>query len=282
MIVYLNGAYSNFDEVSIAPSNRSFRYGDGLFESMRLVNDHMLFWSHHYSRFILGMDYLKILIPEAWQPKFFEEIILRLVKENNFKHARVRMMCFRSGEGLYQSNSNEPGLYIELQELDKPYFHLNTKGLSLGLFEEVKKPIQKLSSFKTNNSLPYVLAANYCSENNLDDCLVLNTEGRVAEVTSSNIFTIKGSKIYTPNDNEGGINGVMRTVLTKLIKKIGLELEKVEMSIEDVKGADEVFITNASKGIQWIEKFGESTYTSKLSSMILAKLNERVMKDSNL
>jgi len=278
-MVYINGEYSNIDEVLIKPNNRSFRYGDGLFESMRLVNDQMLFWSHHYSRFILGMDYLKILIPEAWQPKFFEEIILRLVKENNFKHARVRMMCFRGGEGLYHSTSNEPGLYIELQELDKPYFHLNTEGLTLGLFEEVKKPIQKLSTFKTNNSLPYILASNYCSDNNLDDCLVLNTEGRVAEVTSSNIFIIKDSKIYTPNDDEGGINGVMRTVLIKLFKKIGLELHKVEMTIDDVTNADEVFISNASSGIKWIEKFGESTYTSKLSSMILAKLNERVMKD---
>ncbi len=112
-----------------------------------------------------------------------------------------------------------------------------------------------MSAIKTNNYLVYVMAAHFAKKQGWDDCLVLNSHDRVAESTISNLFWIKNRILYTPPLSEGCVAGVMRRWLMQKLPGLDYECIEEETDLATIKGADEVFLTNAISGIRWVENF---------------------------
>ena len=125
-------------------SNRASRYGDGVFETIRVINGTPLFISSHYKRLIAGIRALKITPPEFFSEEFFNLKITELTKSNNItKGGKVRLSVFRSGTGAYLPEENTASFIIEAQTLSSDLYTLNKEGLIIDVFQELNKTINK-------------------------------------------------------------------------------------------------------------------------------------------
>ena len=138
------------------------------------------------------------------------------------------------------------------------------EGLAIGVFNEIKKPINELGRVKTANSLIYVLAGIAMDQHKMDDMIILNQEGRVAEVISSNIFVVRNGKVSTPSLEEGCVAGVTREWLIEKMKDEGILVEQTSLSIENLYSADEVFVSNAIQGVRKVSKADDVEFLSEL------------------
>ena len=272
--INFNGEIVPADNKLLAVDNRAFKYGDGLFESMRLMKGQLKFADLHADRLQRGMKALKIDGYSQMDTWFLKEKVDQLAARNKIKHGRLRLTVYRDAEGLYTPSQNKMGYCLELQPVDEPRYFLNDKGLIMDIFTELPKPTNYLSNIKTCNSLIYVMAGLFKSQNRLDDVFLLNQNGSLCEAGHSNIFVWYKSNLYTPALSEGCIEGVMRQVVIKLAKQTGIPFTEAQINPDILYEADEVFLTNATKGIQWVMGFGVKRYFNQLSKGLMAELNK--------
>lgn len=243
--------------------NKSYRYGDGLFETMKVTGEKISLETYHFERFFLGLKQMAFKIPELVTPESLKQEIFSLYKKNECgKLARVRLSAFRGNGGLYE-NDNFFQYIIECWPVEESVNQLNQDGLVIDIYPDARKSCDKFSNLKSACYLPYVMAAHYAKENKFNDCLVLNTFDRIADATIANIFLIKGGKIMTPALSEGCVSGVMRRWLIERY-----HVEEIALQIEDVLSADELFLTNAMQGVRWIKQFREKTFENSRVSKI--------------
>jgi len=273
--VNFNGDNLRQETFSISHNNRAFKYGDGLFETIRTVNKKPLFIGEHFTRLFYGMKLLKFdFDSDKLKIELSKSIKLLLDANKHFSGARIRITIFRNGEGLYTPETNKFSYLIETKELGTNEFTLNKKGFKIDVFKDIKLRHTEFSSIKTINSLPYILAGNYKNENKLDDCLLINSSNLVVEAISSNLFLVKDNSIITPGLNEGGIHGITKNIIIdiSLANKFSL-IEDAEIRERDLLNADEIFLTNSISGINWVAAYKNKRYFNKTSKLLIKELN---------
>ena len=269
-----NDEFHPVDVPILTTSNRGFKFGDGLFESMRMINHKLQFADLHADRLAAGMKALKIDGHVLMDDYFLRQKTADLVKKNRWNgNVRFRLSVYRQGAGVYTPESNKSGYVLEGIPLKATDYELNAKGLIIDVFDEMTKSINKLSNFKTSNALLYVMAGLFKTQNRLDEAIILNQSGFLCESISSNIFIVYDKQIYTPALTEGCISGVMRTTVMQICKMNDIPLTEAQISPEILKEAEEVFITNATQGIQWIMGYGRKRYFNEFSKFLNEKLN---------
>lgn len=273
--INFNGQIIPADQQVLSVNNRGFRYGDGLFESMRCMNGAVKFPELHIDRIQKGMKVLKLENSSHIDSWFLREKVEGLNRRNKTgPDARVKLTIFRDADGLYTPSSNKSAYILESQTLGDSQYTLNNKGLIIDVYDELTKPINVLANLKTCNSLVYVLAGVYKNQHALDEVLILNQNGFLCESISSNVFVVYDRKLYTPALNEGCIGGVMRQVVMRLAKENSIELIEAQINPEILHEADEVFITNATKGIQWVMGYNNKRYFNEVAKFLSEKLNQ--------
>lgn len=275
--ILFNDQFYNADEAVLKASNRSFKFGDGLFESMRMCNGKLMFAEQHADRLRAGMKALKMEGYALLDEYFLRQKTAELQKKNKLgANARFRLSIYRDGEGLYTPQINKTGYLLEAKSLETSAYELNQKGLIVDVYDEITKPLNKLSNYKTSNAMVYVMAGLFQKQNRLDEAIILNQQGFLCESTSSNVFVVYQNQIYTPALTEGCIAGVMRTVVLQLAKTHNFNLVEAQISPEILKEAEEVFVTNASSGIRWVMGYGRKRYFNEVAKELSAKLNALV------
>ncbi|NJN77967.1 MAG: aminotransferase class IV [Saprospiraceae bacterium] len=187
------------------------------------------------------------------------------------KNYRIRLTVFRNDGGFYTPLTNQASYILELELLKNELFTWNKKGQEIGVFEEIELNKGKLQNLKTANSLPYVLAGLYKKKQGLDDVLLVNTEGRIVESIHSNVFFIKGNSLITPALKEGCTAGTIRKSILKIGKDLGMKVVKGKCDISLLNEADEVFLTNAIQGVQWVRKFEKRNMIVPKQARFIAK-----------
>ena len=262
--VNLNGKLLNADQPLIAAQNRAFRYGDGLFETMKCVNGRIALGHLHFERLFSGMRQLMFLVPGWLTAAFLAEQIQHLIAANQHKCiSRIRLMIFRGSGGLY--DFSELNFLIESFPLDATAVK---DDLVIGIFGEARKSQDRYASIKSNNFLPYVMAAHYAKNAGWDDALILNASDRIADSTIANLFIIKDNLISTPALTEGCVAGVMRRYLLEKLKSASYQVAETTITPALLYAADEVFLTNAVSGIRRVKTAGDTHYRSSLSTQI--------------
>src|ERR1700744_3568699 len=272
--INFNGQILPADSKLLTVANRSFRYGDGLFESMRLLKGQLKFADMHADRLQRGMKALKIDGYSQMDAWFLKDMVEQLAIRNKTKHGRLRLTVYRDSEGLYTPTQNAMGYCLELTPVDEPRYFLNPKGLIVDIFTDLPKPSNYLSNIKTCNSLIYVMAAIFKSQNNLDEVFLLNQNGFLCEAGSANVFVYYQNHLYTPALSEGCVEGVMRAVVIDIARKIGVPITEAQINPEILYQADEVFVTNASRGIQCVMGYGIRRYFNEISKTLMDELNK--------
>ena len=268
-----NGHLISIYEPSIAFNNRAFRYGDALFETIRLCNNKLMFLKDHLNRLKIGMTVLRMNLPAEFNSDNIYEFIFQLLKHNSHApNARIRLTVFRNEGGYYTPETNDISFLIESEEMTHAY-DINQKGHWIDLFGDLKKPINKLSNIKSANALLFVMAGIAKQSMKLDDCFIINENGSICEAISANVFVVKNGTLYTPPLSEGCVAGVMRKQIMHLAHENKVLVFESPLSTYTILNGDEVFTTNSVSGIKWIGQFREKFYTNKMVQFFHEKLN---------
>ena len=258
-----NSKFFKEESAVLSADNRGFKFGDGLFETMKSINGHLHFIDEHFARLWQGLQVLQFKIPRHITPDLLQAQILALLKKNGHnKIARIRLTMFRAEGGLYDVINHTPHYLIQTWGLPDETGTWNSNGLVLGIYPDVKKSCDILSNLKNNNFLPYAMAALQAKKQKWNDAVLLNTAGRICDTTIANIFLIKDEVIFTPALQEGCVAGVMRKNMIKLLTAGNYKIIEGKLSIDDLMNADEVFLTNSVYNLRWVQSIGDKKYAN--------------------
>ena len=267
--LFYNGKVLKTDKLLISPDNRSFRYGDGFFETMKLINGKLQLADYHMERLFSSLDKLQFQKPVYFTPEYLIEQISLLAKKNyQQKLTRIRLTIFRGEGGLYEVDNHFPHHLIQTWDLNPANNLLNENGLVIDVFKDARKVCDQYSSIKSNNYLSYVMGALWAKQNKLNDAVLLNPYDRIADATIANVFIVKNGVVKTPALTEGAVNGVMRRHMLHSLRKENMPVEETQLSVEDLLQASEMFLTNAIYGVRWVKQLGNNGYTNQLSSLL--------------
>jgi len=265
-----NGDLVPFDDVKITPNNRAFKYGDSVFETIKIVNGKLIFFEDHYFRLMASMRMLRMKIPLEFTLEFLEEEILKTVQVNTFHgNLRARLSVTRKDGGFYTPITNKVDYLIEIQEID-----YETKSTyRIDLYKDFYMYSGHLSTVKSNNKLVNTLASIYADENELDNCILLNERKGVVEVANATIFLVTGTVIKTPPLTEGCLKGIARgKVMSIIAKNPAYTIEETIISPFDIQKADEVFITNSIIGIQPVTNYRKKEFSTIIGKKLIMSL----------
>ncbi len=275
----------NFNEALLENStilsnqNRGYSYGDGLFETLKVVNGKILFWEDHYFRLMASMRIMRMEIPMNFTMEYLENEIHKTLEANTLSKAssRVKLQVHRNEGGLYTPDTNAISFVISVKSVSNDVYALNTDFYEVDLFKDYYVSPSLLSTLKTNNKILNVIGSIYAKENGLNNCIILNTNKNVIEALNGNLFLVKGKTIKTPPISDGCLKGVMRTQLINIIKQLP-EYELVEASISpfEIQKSDEMFITNVITGIQSVSKYRKKVYNTSVAKLLLQKVNVKI------
>ena len=277
-MVNYNGELLATDKSIFTGSNRAFKYGDALFESVRYVNGTLFFWEDHYFRLMASMRILRMEIPMEFTMEFLEEEIKKTITSNTLESGavRVRLTVFRNEGGLYTPTTNQISYVIETNTMESPFFVIEEGNYEVELFKDYYVNKDMLSNLKSTNKILNVVAGVYAKENGYANCLLVNTDKKVVEAINGNLFLVKGNEIKTPPLSDGCLDGIIRKNLMKIIAG-SEEYDLVEDSISpfELQKVDELFITNSIAGIQPISKYRKKEFDNKVTKSLVGKLNAK-------
>lgn len=268
MINY-NGKIIAEQELKIGIKNRAFKYGDALFETLKVIRNRVIFAEDHYFRLMASMRMLRMQIPMHFTLEFFEQEILKLVTAKNLGETRVRFTVYRADGGLYLPQINTISYVIEghpLQPIRKETYEID-------IFKDYYVNSDLLSTLKTNNKILNVVGSIYAEENGLDNCVLINEHKFVVEVLNANIFLVKDNVIRTPALSQGCLKGIIRKKIIEVLKRDDLySVEETEVSPFDLQKADEIFISNSIIDIQPVTKYRKKTFNTGAATYLQQKL----------
>lgn len=275
-----NGHVISLYEPAVSFSNRAFRYGDSLFESIRVANGKIMFLRDHISRLKLGMTVLRMNLPAEFSSDNIDVLIKLLLAKNHLgRDARVRLSVFRNEGGFYTPETNDISFLIEAEGMDCEGYVLNQKGLWVDIYTDIKKQINKLSNTKNGNALLYVMAGLAKTSMKLDDCFLINENGTICEAISSNVFVVKNGALYTAPLTDGCVDGIMRKQIFRLASANKVLTFEMPLTVNSLMNGDEVFLTNAINGLQWVGQYKNKFYTNRMATFFVEKLNEQTRQN---
>jgi aminodeoxychorismate lyase len=276
MFVFLNGNFLSDAEAFVSVSDRGFMYGDGLFETMRVVNGKPFRFAQHLERMTRGADFLKIKPPFA--PKELEKFAAQLIEQNKMAEAILRVTLTRGpGERGYSFNGEcKPTAVMTLHAAppleNSVEWNLVTSSFRIPAGDP-------LSSFKTTSKILNVMARAEAKEKNADEALLINTNGEVAETASGNLFWIYDDKVCTVPTGRGVLPGITRAVVLEICQSLGLQVNKRVIKPEALRNSEGIFVTQSALGIIPVSSFdGETVAPSPLVDQIARAYHEILMK----
>jgi aminodeoxychorismate lyase len=266
-----NGKLCKENTAIVSSGNRGLRYGDGVFETIKIKDGKLILEDAHFARLWKGMTVLCFDIPKHFTPEKLTADILLLAKKNGHEKAgRARLQIVRGDGGLYDAVNHSPNYIIETWELPEGNGQLNNNGLDLGIYRAAVKSCDILSNLKHNNYLPYIMAALCAKKEKWNDALLLNSHGSICDSTIANVFIIKKEEVFTPALAEGCVAGVMREYIIAALKTTAWKVNEATVTVDDLLNADEVFLTNSIYNMRWVKSIDDSSYSNTVIQKIYA------------
>jgi len=196
--IYLNGDFVSREEAKISVFDRGFLYGDGLFETMRAYSGRVFMLDEHLSRLFNSLD--KLRIPLKKDKEDLKSAIDRLIKLNRLSDAYIRLTVSRGPHRgtLTFNDSYDPTVVIMAKEISPYPPEYYTQGVKVIISDIRQNSFSPLSQHKSLSYLNNILAKEEARIKGAFEAILLNSEGGVAEGATSNVFTVKSERIFTP------------------------------------------------------------------------------------
>ncbi|HEX8270724.1 MAG TPA: aminotransferase class IV [Flavobacterium sp.] len=263
---------------NILEGNRAFLFGDGVFETVKIVDGRILYLEDHYFRLMSAMRIVRMEIPMTFTMEYLEsQLLATSFAAGCSDSARARMTIYRNTGGYYKPLDNTVSFLITAEPQQSQTYKVESNLYEVDLYKDFYVTKQLLSSIKTTNRLLNITGSIFASENDLSNCILLNDQKNVVEALNGNLFMLTGNVLVTPPVSEGCLNGVMRKQVLEIgRKRSDLQIEEAVISPFDLQKADELFITNVIVGIQPISRYRKKDYGNKVANELLQQLNTRI------
>ena len=261
-VVFLNGSYINLKDYIIDPQSRAYNYGDGFFETIKIINSNPINLSHHTLRIKLALKLLN------FENLFidYEDYISNIVARNNLIHGTIKFHFSRKNGGKYFPTDNSTNLFISYSVGNK---YVVNSPISLCLYHENKKYPGCLANIKSTSSLIYVMSSIYAVKNKFNNSLILNSLDKIIESDNSNIFYVLKNKLYTPKLSDGCVSGVMRQWIIK-----NFDVVERSLSLDDMPLLSEFLVSNTVDGVIPVQRvndyiFNNHTFSTAIQNKLI-------------
>jgi branched-chain amino acid aminotransferase len=272
MEVCFDGQFFPAETPLLPVQNRSYKWGDGVFETAKVFRGKLLLEDLHAERLFSSVNLLGIKRPDHFTQNTIVAQVLEVCRRNNcLSSARVRLAVFRN-------DYNTLGFSIEAMPLEESINQWKNDGLTIALYPYARKSMDAFANLKSANFLPYVLAQRYAAEAGVDDALVLNAGNHLCDSSKANLFCFRNKNLYTPALHQGCVNGVMRRVVLEEAKRLGFRVHQDILDEEDLLTADEVFLTNAIQIIQWVKTYKAVRYTHTQTQVLFEAVTATIFR----
>jgi len=230
-------------DLSVSPGQTGFLTGWGVFSTIRVYDGVMFAWERHFAR--MTHDARKMRVPFPTDAAKLEAQLYKLIRANQATNATLRVNVIRNHGGLFQGHAPTP-------EFDVLAFTANVHAwgddVRLGVVPHGRHAANEFAGVKYTSWAQNLTWYERAHEQGLDEVVLLNERGEVAECTSANIFVAQGGAVYTPPLPSGCLPGVTRAVLLEEIRPAsGLLVVEKTLFPADLEAADEVFITSTTR-----------------------------------
>ena len=270
-IAYFKDRFMEESECRISLNDRSFRLGDGIFETMLVANGKVFDIGPHLARLKRGLEFSRF---GSIDYEKLPEICLGVIRRNALSQGFVRIMVSRGVDAYaagYLPQGSEPYLIVRAQERSYPGF------APIRLWRSAYTA-RFSSPAKTTSALPYVLAMMEATEHGCDNALLPDAEGHICETASGNLFWLKEGRLYTPAEELPMVPGTTRERVLALWRG---NIIQGKFTIDVLHSADEIFMTNTSlliAPVTSIEPLGISLPVGSHTSALRRELDQRVKK----
>tara|TARA_Y100001956_G_scaffold81552_2_gene99444 strand:- start:2917 stop:3720 length:804 start_codon:yes stop_codon:yes gene_type:complete len=249
----LNGELSD----SVPLSDRSFQYGDGCFTTMLTVDGQIQHWPKHIERMNACLEALGIELPD-WN--LIEQWLNRMVRPEAKAGLKLHISRGEGGRGYSPTQVTSSNVTISAFPFPSHYEQWCQGGIELGVCRKRLGINPLLAGHKHNNRLEQILLKADIEQQGFVDGVALDWNGKVVETTMANLFWWKGDTLHTPLLVSAGVAGVMRKVVLEVASDLDISIQQSEYSLEELLGAEEIFITNSILGIAPVSAIGEQTF----------------------
>lgn len=268
MIVHLNNEFVRITERDLKGFAPGYLNGLGVFETLLCEQGRAFFLQEHYRRFLYGCD--RYILPSPMPLKAVREVLGRLLKLNQLKNARVRLMAWRKG-----CDTHSAVMAIPREPFSRAVYH---RGFSACVYPGKLDRSPELVKIKTLDYGVFLRAYEHAIRNRHQEAIFLNSSGEIVEGSRSNIFIVKGKKLLTPHLNCGCLAGVTRQAVLNAARKLGLKTSAGHLFINDLRCSDEAFLTNALVGIMPLTGFQGHRIANGRPGAVTARLSKSYKK----
>ena len=173
---------------------------------------------------------------------------------------------------------DESSYLLEITAFPSNLFGLSKSGKSIDIYQDMRKQINLMSQYKTLNSQLNVMAAIHARNKGVDDNLICNEDGMIIESTNSNVFIVSNGTIYTPPLADGCVGGTMRMNVINAAIELNLSVYESSLNQQHLLMANEILLSNAIIGVEWVNAFKHKRYYSNVASKIVDQLNKDALK----
>jgi branched-chain amino acid aminotransferase len=276
MIVFLNGEFVPEERAVVSVFDRSFRYGDGLFEAVLAFNGKFFRWEQHWARLVNSAHFFKLPVP--WTAAEMLGTASELLRRNDLTEAMLRIQISRgSGPRGYAPTGQEVPVIVMTAH---PAAARTSSSWKLTACPLPVASTDQLMGHKTGNRLIQILAADHAHKNGADEALLVNTHGHVCEGSTSNVFWIRNGVVGTPPLLPNVLPGVTRAAVFEVARELGVRCEEQQVRLEELTGCDGVFLTMTSRGVVEAASLeGQPLRTSPLTDRLRDEMEKLIRRE---
>jgi len=279
-LIYIDGKYYPRDEAKISVFDHGFLYGDGVFEGIRAYNGVVFKLKEHIDRLYNSAHAIMLEVPLTKDEMI--EAVLETLRRNNLRDAYIRLVVTRGvGDlGLDPRKCSKPSIIIIAVPALKLYDEEKRRnGISMIVSWIRRDPVDATShEIKSLNYLNSILAKIEANNAGADEALILDINGYICEATGENIFIVKDGKLYTPPRSSGALPGITASVIKKIAAKLGYEVIERNLTVAELYGADEAFLTGTGAEIMPIREVNKRKIGEGRMGPITEKIFEEFMR----
>ncbi len=229
----------------LSPGQVGLMNGWGIFSTIRVQDGVMFAWERHWAR--MHRDAIRLRVPFPEDAASMEEALYRLIEKNDAANSTLRVVIVRNRGGMWEGPAAAERAFDTIA-LTAPLNDWGT-AVKLGIVENARHAASEFAGTKYLSWSENLARYERAHEQGLDEVVLLNERGEIAECTSANIFIAQGDQVYTPPLSSGCLPGVTRALLLEEIHLPGLTVAEKILFKEDLEAADEIFITSTTRDL---------------------------------
>jgi len=241
---WINGEIVSAQEAKISIFDHSFLYGDGIFEGIRFYNKKPFRLPLHLKRLQLSASALQLTIPLSREA--LEEAVHDTIAASSLSAGYMRILITRGvgALGINPASCEHPSIIIIADELQMINEEQRSQGVRAIIAATRRQSPDRLDPrIKSMNYLNSILARMEANYAGVEEAILVNDHGRVAEGTADNIFIVQDNKLLTPPVTEGALSGITRATVMELATHLGVPVKEAPLTAYDLYTADECFLT---------------------------------------